>query len=221
MKPELPKYLLFTATSPHESGGLEWRFLLIQQGVEGSITASSVESGLTGSRAELLALVRGLEAIDQPGHVQHFTASGYLSRGVRPRFSSVAATELALGALRSPRACTRQRPLATCRSCPWFSHPPMLSLGRCRVELRVGRLHRARYRNSERRSSYFDRCRRASGYGYPQTAQPRSTEFYKTSETSRRAATPKGSCNARTRVGTSRVKCRSRYEVNPLRKERS
>ena len=76
-----PQYLLFTETRQQAAGRL-WRFLLVPAGDAQPVTATDIEPNLRASRAELLALVRGLEAIDQPGHVKLVASSNYVTRGI-------------------------------------------------------------------------------------------------------------------------------------------
>lgn len=59
-----------------------WRFLLLEMGTNNSTSASDLEPQGSNARTELLALVRGLEAMEQPGDVKLVTASSYILRGV-------------------------------------------------------------------------------------------------------------------------------------------
>jgi ribonuclease HI len=90
MSPSTPHYLLFSESSypssnranlPDQDGG--WRFVL--EAVDGSATmeASDREQGVSISRLDLLAVVRGLEALPQPSRVTLVTTSRYVSRGLR------------------------------------------------------------------------------------------------------------------------------------------
>jgi hypothetical protein len=47
------------------------------------LVAHDVEPGTCGNRLELLAVVRGLEALDQPSRVTLVTCSRYVNRGIR------------------------------------------------------------------------------------------------------------------------------------------
>lgn len=83
--PTAPKYLLFTESLKHASGGRLWRFLLVTLGSEGqssTVSGSDLVESSTALRAELLALVRGLEAIDGPGQVKLFSGSRHIRRGM-------------------------------------------------------------------------------------------------------------------------------------------
>lgn len=76
-----PHFLLFSEARGKKRQG-EWRFVL--QAADGSATfeASDAEPDTGGERLELLAVIRGLEALDQPSHVTLFTPSKYVSRGI-------------------------------------------------------------------------------------------------------------------------------------------
>jgi ribonuclease HI len=80
-----PHYLLFAESSV--SGGPAargcWRFVL--ESLDGSerLEAADEEPDAAGQRLDLLAVVRGLEAIDQPARVTLVTSSSYVSRGIR------------------------------------------------------------------------------------------------------------------------------------------
>lgn len=81
-----PHYLLFSQTrqqSQHEECDDAWRFVI--ESVDGSekIEASDAEPEAEGDRLELLAVVRGLESLDQPSRITLVTASRYVSRGMR------------------------------------------------------------------------------------------------------------------------------------------
>lgn len=75
-------YLLFSEASLAPNGP-SWRFVL--QDVESGrrFTVSDQEPIACGERLELLAVVRGLEAIDGPARVTLVTRSRYVSRGIR------------------------------------------------------------------------------------------------------------------------------------------
>lgn len=83
-----PHYLLFSQTTGGCAGRLDrrphrWRFVL--EAVEGDtrVVAEDVEPDLKTTRLELLAVVRGLEALDGPSRVTLITGSRYVSRGIR------------------------------------------------------------------------------------------------------------------------------------------
>lgn len=83
-----PHYLLFSEVTggPNSTTGCfrgQWRFVL--EAIEGGrrVVAQDAEPGTKESRLELLAVVRGLEALDGPTHVTLITRSQYVSRGLR------------------------------------------------------------------------------------------------------------------------------------------
>lgn len=87
MNAPVPHFLLFSESrcplpGLDQSAG-QWRFVL--EAVDGSskLVASDQEPGAIGERLELLAVVRGLEALDQPSRVTLVTASRSVDRGLR------------------------------------------------------------------------------------------------------------------------------------------
>ncbi len=76
-----PHFLLFSEAQAKNRQG-QWRFVL--QAADGSATfkAADSEPGTRGERLELLAVVRGLEALGQPSRVTLFTPSKYVNRGI-------------------------------------------------------------------------------------------------------------------------------------------
>ncbi|MBX3414475.1 MAG: hypothetical protein KF708_17445 [Pirellulales bacterium] len=78
---ESPHYLLFTEARGRERSG-HWHFVL--QSVDGShkFEANDNEPEIAGERLELLSVVRGLEALDQPSRVTIVTRSRYVNRGI-------------------------------------------------------------------------------------------------------------------------------------------
>jgi ribonuclease HI len=81
MKVAAPHYLLFSESCRKSSQG-QWRFVL--QSIDGGqpLEAADAEPGAQGERLELLAVVRGLEALDQPSRVTLVTPSKYVNRGL-------------------------------------------------------------------------------------------------------------------------------------------
>jgi ribonuclease HI len=76
-------YLLFSeATADADQCGA-WRFVLEDVLTGQSFSATDVEPVECPERLELLAVVRGLEAIDQPAKVTLVTKSRYVSRGLK------------------------------------------------------------------------------------------------------------------------------------------
>lgn len=80
-----PHYQLYAESLPvSASGGRRlpgWKFVLRSDGGE-ALEASDHEPGVFGERLELLALVRGLEAIDHPANVTVVTSSRYVRLGL-------------------------------------------------------------------------------------------------------------------------------------------
>lgn len=76
-----PHFLLFAEARKRGAVG-EWRFVL--QAADGSecVEAEDREPLARSNRLELLALVRGLEALDQPSRVSLLTRSQYIERGL-------------------------------------------------------------------------------------------------------------------------------------------
>ena len=61
----------------------EWHFTLQNLNNSERLEVTEFEPGVVGERLELLAAVRGLEALDQPSHVILLTPSRYVGRGIR------------------------------------------------------------------------------------------------------------------------------------------
>lgn len=81
-----PHFVLFSRTreqsSEHDLHGGSWYFRL--ESTSGDrFEASDVESHVTRERLELLAVVRGLEALEQPSSVTLVTSSKQISRAIR------------------------------------------------------------------------------------------------------------------------------------------
>lgn len=80
--PKTPYYLLFSeATS--EAGKGQWRFVLRTPSGDGHIEVHDEEPDVHGERLELLTVVRGLEALEQPSRVTLVTSSMYVREGIR------------------------------------------------------------------------------------------------------------------------------------------
>jgi len=77
-----PRFLLFSEASTGQHAAYHWRFRL--ESLDGSrrLCATDAESEVSSQRLELLAVVRGLEALDQPSHVTLVTSSNYVIRGI-------------------------------------------------------------------------------------------------------------------------------------------
>jgi ribonuclease HI len=77
-----PRYLLFSdPTEGVETG--HWRFVLRHANGSQRLVAEDVEPGVGGDRLELLTIVRGLEALEQPSCVTLMTSSTYVREGIR------------------------------------------------------------------------------------------------------------------------------------------
>lgn len=76
-------YLLFTDAVTRTCRSQEWRFVL--QPIDGGerVVASDVETDADGMRLALLAVVRGLEALDGPSRVTLLVANRFVRRGIR------------------------------------------------------------------------------------------------------------------------------------------
>lgn len=78
-----PHFLLFSRAEWSATSPGSWHFSLQSVDGEGRIEASDAEPGLRKERLELLAVVRGLEALDQPSRVTLVTPSQRIARGFR------------------------------------------------------------------------------------------------------------------------------------------
>lgn len=83
MHTALPHYLLHAEAYRPDRGAPRWKFALQSVGGEDRLSAADSESTTRRSRLELLAVVRGLEALDRPSRVTLLTRSRYVSRGIR------------------------------------------------------------------------------------------------------------------------------------------
>ena len=86
MNSTAPHYLLFTeAKDLSEADKIygRWRFVLEQIGTSTRIEEADDEPGIRGERLQLLAVVRGLEALEQSSRVTLITSSKYVGRGIR------------------------------------------------------------------------------------------------------------------------------------------
>jgi ribonuclease HI len=83
MTAPLAHYLLFSEAALETSQGGAWRFVLEPVGEGETFSASDVEDVECAERLELLAVVRGLEALDSPAKVTLVTKSRYVSRGLK------------------------------------------------------------------------------------------------------------------------------------------
>lgn len=81
MSIDAPSFTLIAEprTSAQQPG---WRFSLQTDGGKEFISAEDCEHGLSHERLELLAVIRGLEALEQPSRVSILTPSQYVRRGL-------------------------------------------------------------------------------------------------------------------------------------------
>ncbi len=76
-------YLLYTEATRTADSAPRWKFTLQSAAGDEQLSADDSELNSRTSRLELLAVVRGLEAIDKPARVTLLTDSRYVSRGIR------------------------------------------------------------------------------------------------------------------------------------------
>jgi ribonuclease HI len=82
MAKNLPEFLLFADVEADDESG-RWHFSLESVGDGTKNNVTDVEPGESSGRLELLVVIRGLEALDQPSQVTLVTTSGYVRRGIR------------------------------------------------------------------------------------------------------------------------------------------
>lgn len=75
-----PHFLLM-ADAARSARRADWRFVLQSADGSAKIEVQDEEPDVFGERLELLAVVRGLEALDQPSRVTLVTSSSYVHRG--------------------------------------------------------------------------------------------------------------------------------------------
>lgn len=99
MPTNAPHYLLLTETDydpQHPEDGGRWRFVLepmnqtaaSDHGGIGRIEVSEREADVWGERLDLLALVRGLESLDQPSKLTLITSSALIGKQLRRGFDA-------------------------------------------------------------------------------------------------------------------------------------
>lgn len=76
-----PHFLLFSKTARRDQQPA-WAFEIRTAGGVSQLKVEDIEPDVAGERLELLAVVRGLEAIAQPSAVTLVTSSKYVSRGI-------------------------------------------------------------------------------------------------------------------------------------------
>jgi ribonuclease HI len=82
MPADTPHYLLYSETS-YSGNSPRWRFVLQASDSADRFAATDSEFDIDAGRLELLAVVRGLEALDRPSRVTLLTRSRYVTRGIR------------------------------------------------------------------------------------------------------------------------------------------
>jgi ribonuclease HI len=82
-----PHFLLYAEAAAIGGDRSRWKFVLQAVGSDDRLTAADTEPVARPSRLELLAVVRGLEALDQPSRVTLLTRSRYVARGLRRELS--------------------------------------------------------------------------------------------------------------------------------------
>jgi ribonuclease HI len=78
-----PHFLLFSTALASSDGTYRWRFVLQPAGGDPCLAVADAEEGARPSRLELLSVVRGLEALEQPSRITLVTRSRYVIRGIR------------------------------------------------------------------------------------------------------------------------------------------
>ncbi len=84
-----PHYLLFSETQSDQSnqaGG--WSFVLKRMDSPGRIEVADQEPDVRGERLKLLAVIRGLEALERPASVTLITPSRFIGRALRSGIST-------------------------------------------------------------------------------------------------------------------------------------
>ncbi|WP_157665258.1 RNase H family protein [Mariniblastus fucicola] len=84
-----PHYLLLTETDDRsaDNHGGRWRFVLESMTSDDDrIEVSERESDIKGERLQLLAVVRGVEALEQPSRLTLITSSAYVGKRIRKGF---------------------------------------------------------------------------------------------------------------------------------------
>ena len=76
-----PHYLLYSHTDSRSQPGA-WRVIVKKPDGSVLLEAADTEPDVQGERLELLAVIRGLEALDQPARVTLATPSRYVRRGL-------------------------------------------------------------------------------------------------------------------------------------------
>ncbi len=80
MTSSTPRYLLYSESDTAQG---TWKFVLRRPSGADVLTVADREPEVHGDRLELLSVVRGLEALDQPSRVTLVTPSKYVREGIR------------------------------------------------------------------------------------------------------------------------------------------
>ena len=84
-----PQYLLLSETHQNQSGQTGgWSFVLERLDGSQRIEVADWEPEVQGERLKLLAVVRGLEALEQPSKVTLITPNRFIGRGIRHGISA-------------------------------------------------------------------------------------------------------------------------------------
>ena len=85
-----PHFLMLCESqdSTNETQSGNWRFLCQQINGKSRIEVADSEPEVKGERLQLLAVVRGLESLEQPSRVSLITTSRYVGRGIRQSLST-------------------------------------------------------------------------------------------------------------------------------------
>ncbi len=88
-----PHFLLLTQAHSRNSNPLRrsegvWRFVLEEFGGHQRIEVTETEPGVWGERLQLLAVVRGLEALEEPARVTLITPSRFVGNGIRSNLAN-------------------------------------------------------------------------------------------------------------------------------------
>lgn len=75
-------YLTLHAHTRSEADRREWSFTVASDDGSTQLGVSDIEPEVTGERLELLSVIRGLEALDQPSNVTVVTSSRYVTQGL-------------------------------------------------------------------------------------------------------------------------------------------
>jgi len=75
-------YLTLHSHTRSEADRSEWSFTVASDDGSTQLGVSDIEPEISGERLELLSVIRGLEALDQPSNVTIVTSSRYVTQGL-------------------------------------------------------------------------------------------------------------------------------------------